>query len=121
MNLVCGPEGRPTGVLLRGGRVVEGVELAHQRRPKARSERDLARGPARLAEVLGVGRAQDGADVCGDGPVVLCGGVVPPAAALRRGPRVGLRQAAQFPWRFWIADDPTVSAYRPHVPKRATG
>jgi DNA-3-methyladenine glycosylase len=29
------------------------------------------------------------------------------------GPRVGLRHAADHPWRFWLADEPTVSVYRP--------
>lgn len=118
MNLVCGPPGWPTGVLLRGGRVVEGVELARARRPTAKNDRDLARGPARLVEALGLGRGDDGADVCADGPLLIRPGEPPAGDAVRSGPRVGLRQAATFPWRFWIEDDPTVSAYRPHAPKR---
>jgi DNA-3-methyladenine glycosylase len=121
MNLVCGPEGRPTGVLLRGAEVVEGIDLARRRRPSAKGDRELARGPARLVEALGVGRADDGADICGDGPLLISQGVPPPAAAVRRGPRVGLRQAAEYPWRFWIDGDPTVSVYRPHAPKRRIG
>jgi DNA-3-methyladenine glycosylase len=118
MNLVCGPLNHPTAVLLRAGEVVEGVELARLRRAAVRSARELARGPARLAEALGVGRADDGADVCGDGPLTILAGDPPPAESVRRGPRVGLRQAPDFPWRFWVDGDPTVSVYRPHVPKR---
>src|SRR5690349_4387689 len=47
-NVVCGPEGVASAVLLRAGQIVEGVDLARARRPGVRHERDLARGPARL-------------------------------------------------------------------------
>ena len=30
----------------------------------------------------------------------------------------GSRRATETPWRFWIDGDPTVSPYRPHVPRR---
>lgn len=59
MNLVCGPEGTASAVLLRAGQVVEGLDTARSRRASA-TDRDLARGPARLTRALGVGRAQNG-------------------------------------------------------------
>src|ERR1700712_4166948 len=65
-NVVCGPEGRASAVLLRAGEVVEGLELARSRRAGVR-DRDLARGPARLVVALGVLLAENGADVV-DGP-----------------------------------------------------
>jgi len=55
-NVVCGPDGVATAVLLRAGEVVRGVDVARSRRPAARSLRDLARGPARLAQSLGLDR-----------------------------------------------------------------
>ena len=74
VNLVCGPEGTATAVLLRAGRIIEGVPLAAARRlagrPAARlagrnlADRDLARGPARLCQALGIDRAQNGVDAC---------------------------------------------------------
>jgi len=121
MNLVCGPEGMPTGILLRAAALTEGTELARKRRPTAKTDRDLARGPARLVEALAVTRTDDGADICGDGPLTIQHGEPPPESLIRTGPRVGLRDAAEFPWRFWIDEDPSVSIYRPHVPKRRTG
>ena len=62
INIVAGWEGRSAGVLLRGGTIVEGVELARSRRPRS-TDRDLARGPARLAQALGVPLARNGADL----------------------------------------------------------
>lgn len=114
-NIVCSPEGVGAGVLLRAGEVVEGLALARSRRPGAR-DRDLARGPARLARALGLDRSHGGTDLR-VGPVTLHLADAP-AGPVRTGPRVGLRLAADYPWRFWIDGDPTVSPYRPAAPKR---
>jgi DNA-3-methyladenine glycosylase len=123
-NLVVGHEGSASAVLLRGGEVVAGHELAGARRPGS-SERDWARGPGRLGQVLALGREQTDRDFCrppiGD-PVDLL--VTGPAVAaeperIRTGPRVGVSgpggDAATYPWRFWLDGEPTVSAYRPGV------
>jgi len=117
MNLVCGPEGRAAAVLLRAGEVVDGLEHARLRRPGA-SDRDLARGPARLTKAMGVDRALDGADVTGrDSPLRVLRGEPVPDEVVRRGPRVGVNAAADRPWRLWIDGEPSVSVYRPHTPR----
>jgi DNA-3-methyladenine glycosylase len=113
-NVTVGPEGEASAVLLRAGEVVEGLDEARSRRPGA-SDRDLARGPARLCRALGLELAHDGVDLA-TGPVRLEPGT--PPAAYRSGPRVGLRLAPDRPWRFWIEGDPTVSTYR-RSPKAA--
>jgi DNA-3-methyladenine glycosylase len=122
MNIVCGPDGHPSALLLRAGEVVEGTELARTRRTAARSARDLARGPARLAQALGVERACNGLDVCDPAsPLRIRPAPRVPRSRIRRGPRVGLAGAAERPWRFHTVGEPTVSIYRPHTPKRRTG
>jgi DNA-3-methyladenine glycosylase len=131
VNLVCEPAGEAAAVLLRAGRVVEGAELAAARRSGAsggngnRRLAGLASGPARLCQALGIDRAQNGADVCDPGGALRV--LAPegfsglPADRIATGPRVGVRTGADVPWRFWIAGDPSVSAYRAHVPRRRTG
>lgn len=114
-NVVTGTPGTASAVLLRAGEVVEGLEVARARRPGV-ADRELARGPARLCRTLGIGLEHGGADLA-TGPVRLdlareTGGEV------STGPRVGLRQAAEHPWRFWLHGEPTVSAYRPAAPLR---
>ena len=118
VNLVCLPAGTANAVLLRAGRVIEGTALAAGRRPPGAPSRDLARGPARLCQALGIDRALDGADVCGDGSPLRVYGRAGPVPAVSRGPRVGVSRGAEEPWRFWVTGDPTVSVYRPHVPRR---
>jgi DNA-3-methyladenine glycosylase len=122
MNLVCGPAGDASAVLLRAGEVVIGAELALARRTTARATRDLARGPARLTSALGVDKSYDGADVTVPGSalrVVAGAGPRPARRAVVRGPRVGVAgDGAARPWRFWIDGENTVSTYRPAVVRR---
>ncbi len=116
-NIVCGDEGWATGLLLRAGEIVDGTGLARDRRSQPATDLDLARGPARLAQALGLDRRNDGADVLAH-PFRL---VLPeaPATAVLTGPRVGVSGVAgtaEYPWRFWLPEEPTVSRYRPGKP-----
>lgn len=108
-NLVTGPDGSAGAVLLRAGEVVAGLEVARGRRPGVR-DRELARGPARLCRTLGIDLADNG----------VRPGIEPAREPVQisSGPRVGLRHAADRPWRFWVTGDPTVSTYRPAAPRR---
>ena len=119
-NVVCGEDGRAAAVLLRAGEVVDGLEVARQRRPAARHDRDLAAGPAKLMQVLALDRGANGTSVLdGTGPLTLRPPAEPvPAGLIEAGPRVGVTAAHDVAWRFWIAGDPTVSAYRRHTPRR---
>jgi DNA-3-methyladenine glycosylase len=120
MNLVCGPDGRASAVLLRAGEVVTGVELATARRPTSRSPRDLAQGPARLTVALAVGKERNGADATAlRSPLRVRRPATADVAEVRNGPRVGVAgDGAAHPWRFWLDGEPTVSAYRAHQPRR---
>ena len=125
VNLVCLPAGSASAVLLRAGTVTEGEGLARARRAKSAAEvasRDLARGPARLCQALGIDRSLDGADVCAaESPLRIRSPGARRAdrsAKIISGPRVGIAQAAEVPWRFWLDGEPSVSAYRAHVPRK---
>ena len=82
---------------------------------------DLARGPGRLAQALGLTLADGGADLFGEGSVRLVLDAYP-VAAISTGPRVGVSVEADRPWRFWIAGDPYVSDYKrsPRAPVART-
>jgi DNA-3-methyladenine glycosylase len=120
-NVVCGPTGTASAVLLRAGEVVAGEDLAASRR-RGIARRDWARGPARLATTLALTGELTGADACDpDGPVTLARAGHVPAGRIRTGPRVGVSgaggDAAAYPWRFWLDGEPSVSAYRPAKPR----
>ncbi|KAA6432119.1 DNA-3-methyladenine glycosylase [Agrococcus sediminis] len=137
VNIVAGPAGSGWGVLVRAGEVVEGAELAAERRHVRRATRiagELARGPGNVAQALGATLADDGAAFADDSPAQPAGpearagmtaawsftpADAPPA--FRTGPRVGVSgpggDASAFPWRFWIPGEPSVSAYRAAAPR----
>jgi DNA-3-methyladenine glycosylase len=139
MNLVCGAEGSASAVLLRAGELVLPPDTEREqraavartvaeRRPGVRPI-DLARGPARLTKLLAVDREDNDADVTDPaGRLQVLPGEPVPDQRVRKGPRVGLSAAIEWPWRFWIDGEATVSPYRagrprstrPRLPSRRT-
>jgi DNA-3-methyladenine glycosylase len=124
-NVVCGPVGSASAVLLRAGEVVEGLDAARGRRRTARRDAELARGPARLTTALGIDGGHDGVDLVTDARLWLEPAETPGTGPVRTGPRVGIRgdggDGVRFPWRFWLDGDPTVSTYRPGQLRRRPG
>lgn len=113
INVVCMTDGVPGAVLLRGGEVVEGAELATQRRPAARKHAQLASGPARLAGSLGITREHNGIDLTApESSIRLYRGEPVDEDDVRTGPRVGVSTATELPWRSWIDGSEAVSNYR---------
>ena len=111
-NVVTGPDGHASAVLLRAGRVVEGADLARRRRGERTKYRSLARGPGCLGQARGLGREHNGVDLLESPTLRLRPGEPVDPASVRSGHRVGVSVAHDVPWRFWIGDDPTVSAYK---------
>lgn len=117
-NVTCSPAGTATAVLMRGGAVIEGIELARARRPTSKMDADLARGPARLVVALGITLDQGGADLAAP-PFELTLPEHPLAHS--SGPRTGVSGAGgsdEYPWRFWLSGEKSVSPYKAHVPKK---
>lgn len=112
-NIVTSQEGQGSAVLLRAARLVDGLDIARQRRATTVEDQLLARGPGNLAKSLGITMADLRTDVTTPGGVHLGPRAQTPRTILA-GPRVGVRLAADEPWRFWIGDEPSVSAYRRH-------
>jgi len=110
-NVVVGPPGVGSAVLLRAGEVVVGEPLARARRPAAKAARDLARGPARLAQSLAIGPDDKGADLLSPSSSVRLHRA-PTPSSVSVGPRVGISVATDLPWRFWETDAPSVSVFR---------
>ncbi|CAN5306739.1 DNA-3-methyladenine glycosylase [Frigoribacterium sp. UYMn621] len=117
-NVTCSPAGTATAVLMRGGEVINGVELARARRTTSKTDADLARGPARLVVALGITLDEGGADLASP-PFELSLPQHPLPFAT--GPRTGVSGAGgsdAYPWRFWLPGERSVSPYRAHVPKK---
>jgi DNA-3-methyladenine glycosylase len=114
-NVVCGPEGEAAAVLIRALAPTAGLEEMWEARPAARRERDLCNGPAKLCQALGITGADNGSDLLvagagrGPGPVRLVDDGTPPPRRPGRGTRIGIKEATEKRWRFWVPGNPSVS------------
>jgi DNA-3-methyladenine glycosylase len=114
MNVVTGPKGTGSAVLLRAAQPLEGMDRMSVRRGTDRIL-DLCRGPGRLAQAFEVDRSLDGADLVRGSEIWIERDPTAVSAIVHSGPRVGIRVGTDRPWRFWI-DGPWVSLSRPAAP-----
>jgi DNA-3-methyladenine glycosylase len=109
-NVVCNPSGGGGAVLMRALAPLEGLEVMWKRRPKARRERELCSGPARLCQALGLTGEYDGVDLSA-GPVLLLDDGTSPPTDPGNSVRIGLTpgKGDESPWRWFVPGDPNVS------------
>jgi DNA-3-methyladenine glycosylase len=104
-NVVTGPAGTGGAVLMRALAPVRGIALMRRRRGRENLT-DLASGPGKLAQALGIGAEQNGADLIAS-PLGVFEGAAP--AEVGVSPRIGITKAADWPLRFFVPGDPHVS------------
>lgn len=101
-NAVCGDR-NGHAVLIRALEPLRGLDRMRAARPRARTDRDLANGPGKLTQALGIGKAHDGADLVkgGEGVRIVDDGTPPPSQPIVT-PRIGISKAIDLPWR-WLS------------------
>lgn len=124
-NIVCGPPGVASAVLIRGVEPSDGIGSMWADRPKARATTDLASGPGKLCAALGITGDHGGVDLFDPASAVLLqagpaeGSSVPwspiEADLVVRGPRIGISRAVERPWRFAVAGNRHVSRPYPRL------
>ena len=117
-NVVGHAPGDASAVLLRAAAPLEGLDVLRARRLRARSDRDLCAGPARLCQAFGITGIHDGTDLTRGALRIVDDGTPPPNAPVVT-TRVGLRlgEGDESPWRFLVPGDPHIS----RAPRRAAG
>jgi DNA-3-methyladenine glycosylase len=98
INVVTGPQGSGTAVLLRALAPVAGLDAA-------------TNGPGRLCRAMGITLDHYGIDLCGD-TLWLARDHAQPATAIATSPRIGVDYAgawAEKPLRFFLDGHPAVS------------
>ena len=98
-NVVTGPVGDAQAVLLRGVEPLEGLDEMRSRRPKARSDRDLANGPGKLCAAFDIDLRHSGLDLTKADIGIYDDGRAPASIVVT--PRVGISKAVDLRWR-WI-------------------
>ena len=107
-NAVTRERGHGAAVLVRAVHPLDGMSLMHRRRPRARRERDLTNGPGKLCMAMGITGAMSGTSLRRP-PIVLRAGDPVQDSEVVVTPRIGITQAAEWPLRYFVRDDPYVS------------
>jgi DNA-3-methyladenine glycosylase len=119
LNFVAEPEGAAAAALIRALEPTAGLDEMRARRgdfvtsgvhKSPRNDTDLCSGPGKLTEALGIGLAENGADLSSDPFLILPPEGDPPQVVT--GPRIGITIAVERPWRFCAAGSPYVSRPR---------
>ena len=110
LNVSSESAGVGAGVLIRALEPLEGLQAMRRNRP-GRSDRDLARGPGRLAAALAIDRSLDGADLCRVGPLWLARGPEE-APDIGTSVRIGISRDIERPLRFYARASRFVSGPR---------
>jgi DNA-3-methyladenine glycosylase len=108
LNIVAERAGDPGCVLIRALEPIEGLDTMRLRRPKARTDRDLASGPGKLTQALGITRKHAGIDMTRGDLVVVARPTAPPFD-IAVTPRIGITKCADLPLRFLIRGNRFVS------------
>jgi DNA-3-methyladenine glycosylase len=114
LNVVTEPDGQSAAVLLRAIQPTFGLDLMARRRGATSDSRDLARGPGRLCQAFALTLADNRTDFIGE---TLWISALPdqpslPNTSIVASPRIGISQGVDLPWRFYIADNASVSGPR---------
>jgi DNA-3-methyladenine glycosylase len=113
-NVATGPEGYGSAVLFRAAEPLDGFETMAANRGKD-AVRLLCSGPARLAQALGINRADSGADLVSGQEFFLCAGSPVGPRATGRSTRVGINVGVEHRWRFFERGSAFVSPGKPSV------
>ena len=107
-NAVTREEGLPSAVLIRALEPLAGIDLMRKRRPRAKSDRELANGPGKLCDALGIGREANGLSL-ERAPLVIRQGREYRNSEVRVTPRIGISRSADWPLRWIVSGSPYVS------------
>ncbi len=109
-NAVCGDDGHASAILIRALAPTAGLEDMRRARAKARRDRDLCSGPAKLCQALGITGDDNGCDVIiGDRGIQILDDGTPPPVEPGQGTRIGLSAGVEHPWRWVVTGDSNLS------------
>jgi len=107
-NVVTGPKGVGEAVLIRAAEPLDGVKIMQNNRGMC-DIKNLTNGPGKLAQAMGINDTSLSGKLLNKSSILLEQGESIKEQDIVAGPRVGIRQATQQPWRFYIKDNRFVS------------
>lgn len=107
MNVVTGPPGEGSAVLIRALEPLHGIEAMRAHRRTA-PDTQLTNGPAKLCQALQITKSFSGHDLRA-APLQLEARPPLPCSAIVQTTRIGISRAQDRPWRFYVRGNPYIS------------
>lgn len=107
MNIVTGPVGEGSAVLIRALEPVSGIDVMRQNRP-GKPDHSLMNGPAKLCYALDITKEENGHDLRFP-PLQLLPQDKIPDNDIFTATRIGISESRDTPWRFYIKANEFVS------------
>ena len=112
-NVVTEREGRACAALIRAIEPIEGLEvmrgLRSQKLRRPLKKEELCNGPGKACQAFGIGREENGTDLCGDTIWLARNRGYGPRPRLARSPRIGITNGREHMWRYAIRGNAFVS------------
>lgn len=113
LNIVVGAKGVGEAVLLRAAQPLQGIDILQKSRGGITDLHNLANGPGKLTQALGIKDTSLSGKLLNKSSIYLEPPIKPiPTKDIVASPRIGIREAAQMPWRFYLKDNPFVTRHR---------
>ncbi len=113
LNVVAQPPDAIGAVLIRALEPIDGIPLMQERRGVA-DLRALCSGPGKLCQAMAIRLDQQGTDLVTSHTLWFAQG--DEIASISASGRIGISQAKDDPWRYWVTGSPYVSAHRRGAP-----
>ena len=113
LNVVAQPSDAIGAVLIRALEPIDGIPLMQERRGIS-DLRALCSGPGKLCQAMAIRLDQQGTDLVTSDTLWFAKG--DEIASISASGRIGISQAKDDPWRYWVTGSPYVSAHRRGAP-----
>ncbi|MEO5581688.1 MAG: DNA-3-methyladenine glycosylase [Saprospiraceae bacterium] len=116
-NVVTGPMDHAHAILIRGLEPLEGIDIMLERRKMKKMDFKITRGPGALSLALGFRSTMSGQSLFSDNSSFYIEDrkINYPDDVIATGPRIGVEssgESASWPWRYYVRNNPYVSANR---------
>ncbi|MEO8663885.1 MAG: DNA-3-methyladenine glycosylase [Ignavibacteria bacterium] len=111
-NVVCDKKGLGNASLIRAVEPVEGIEIMKKLRGDVKNIHELTNGPAKLCMAMDIDKKLYGNDLTKSGSVFISKPLTKEKPEIITTKRIGLNVGIDFPYRFFIKDNPFVTKHK---------
>lgn len=111
-NTVTEKKGEGSAVLIRAVEPIEGIEIMKSNRGNVKAPHDLTNGPGKLCLAMDIDKSLNAHDITKEGEIFIAKPLKKEKFEIVTTRRIGLNVGIDFPYRFFIKDNPYVTRHK---------